>query len=296
MFAAFLSRDMTYSCPIWRTAPFEESNRMVESLEDAQHRKLQRFIRGAKLTASDHVLEIGTGWGSFAIEAVKQTGCRVTSITLSRKQRDLAEKRIKLAGVAHRVEVKLMDYRDLPTHTKPFDKIISIEMVEAVGKAHLAEYFAGIHRLLKQDDGIAMLQCITIPEALHAAGDGKPGFIDQYIFPGGYLPSITELLSHMTTQSKGTLIVESVENIGAHYARALRLWKEKFIMEFDDKIATTILSRAPTTSHEATQIFRRKWEYYFSYCEAGFLTRTLGDVIVTMGRVGAMELMDGIPL
>ncbi len=175
MFAAFLSRDMTYSCPIWRTAPFEESNRMVESLEDAQHRKLQRFIRGAKLTASDHVLEIGTGWGSFAIEAVKQTGCRVTSITLSRKQKELAEKRIKLAGVAHRVEVKLMDYRDLPTHTKPFDKIISIEMVEAVGKAHLAEYFAGIHRLLKQDDGIAMLQCITIPEALHAAGDGKPG-------------------------------------------------------------------------------------------------------------------------
>ncbi|UNI15301.1 Cyclopropane-fatty-acyl-phospholipid synthase [Purpureocillium takamizusanense] len=175
MFAAFLSKDMTYSCPIWRTAPAREPRGEVESLQDAQHRKLQRFIQGARIAASDHVLEIGTGWGSFAIEAVKQTGCRITSITLSRRQKELAERRVKLAGLAHRIEVKFMDYRDLPTPEKPFDKIISIEMIEAVGKAHLAEYFAAIHTLLNPDTGIAMFQCITIPEALHAAGDGKSG-------------------------------------------------------------------------------------------------------------------------
>ncbi|KAJ6440213.1 L-aminoadipate-semialdehyde dehydrogenase [Purpureocillium lavendulum] len=295
MFAAFLSKDMTYSCPIWRAAVGSDDT-SAESLEDAQQRKLTRFIQGARISASDHVLEIGTGWGSFSVEAVRQTGCRVTSITLSQKQKELAEKRIKLAGFAHRIEVKFMDYRDLPTPEKPFDKIISIEMIEAVGKVHLAEYFKGIHRLLKQDGGVAMFQCITIPEALHAAGDGKPGFIDQYIFPGGYLPSVTELLNHITTQSKGTLIVEHMENIGGHYAKALRLWREKFLLSFEGTITPALLERNPIMSKEEIGLFRRKWEYYFSYCEAGFQTNTLGDVIITVGRLGGMELMKGIPL
>lgn len=162
MFAAFLSEDMTYSCPVWQHG--DDS----ESLESAQIRKLLRFIEGAKIKESDHVLEIGTGWGSFAIEAVKRTGCRVTSITLSQRQKELAEHRIKLAGLTHRIEVKFMDYRELPVSEQPFDKIISIEMLEAVGQAHLGEYFACIHKLLK-DDGIAMFQCITMPEGRHEA-------------------------------------------------------------------------------------------------------------------------------
>lgn len=178
MFAAFLSKDMTYSCAIWQpVCPAGTSDHGEESLEAAQQTKLLRFIEGAKIQATDHVLEIGTGWGSFSIEAVKRTNCRVTSITLSQRQKELAEKRIKLAGLSHRIEVKFMDYREIPTPEEPFDKIVSIEMIEAVGKTHLAEYFAGIHRLLKPDRGIAMFQCTTIPEALHKANEGKRGYV-----------------------------------------------------------------------------------------------------------------------
>jgi cyclopropane-fatty-acyl-phospholipid synthase len=175
MFAAFLSKDMTYSCAIWQPVDLDGVNPGNESLEAAQQTKLLRFIEGAKIKATDHVLEIGTGWGSFAVEAVKRTGCRVTSITLSQQQKELAEKRIKLAGLSHRIEVKFMDYRELPTPSQPFDKIVSIEMIEAVGEAYLAEYFASIHRLLKADEGIAMFQSTTIPEALHEARAKKGG-------------------------------------------------------------------------------------------------------------------------
>lgn len=176
MFAAFLSKDMTYSCPIWRRERLDGTSN-TKSLEDAQQTKLLRFIEGARLKSSDHVLEIGTGWGSFAIEAVKRTGCRVTTITLSRGQLELAEQRIKIAGLSHRIDVKFMDYRELSASAVTFDKIISIEMIEAVGEAHLPTFFASIHRLLKQDGGIAMFQCITIPEALHKSGKGKMGSV-----------------------------------------------------------------------------------------------------------------------
>ena len=269
MFAAFLSEDMTYSCPVWQHDP-------SESLEDAQERKLLRFVQGAKIKETDHVLEIGTGWGSFAIEAAKRTGCRVTSITLSQRQKELAEHRIKLAGLSHRIAVKFMDYRELPVPSEPFDKIISIEMLEAVGQAHLSDYFTCIHKLLKKD-GIAMFQCITMPEGRHEAysksseyghcllcdeygANRENSFINQYIFPGGYLPSITQLLNHITTQSNGTLIVENVENIGGHYVKALRLWREAFLDNFDEKIHPALLKGHPTMTSEAVEVFRRKWE------------------------------------
>lgn len=159
MFAAFLSPDMTYSCAVW-----DKQANEVGTLEQAQLRKLSRFIDGAKLKPTDHVLEIGTGWGSFAIEAVRRTGCRVTSLTLSKEQKTLADERIRAAGFADKIDVKLMDYRSLPTPEKPYDKIISIEMLEAVGKEYMATYFAAIDRLLKRDGGIAMFQCITMPD------------------------------------------------------------------------------------------------------------------------------------
>lgn len=161
MFAAFLSPDMTYSCPIW-------GGDHEESLEEAQMRKLQVFIDDAHIKSTDHVLEIGTGWGSFAILAVQQTGCRVTSLTLSKEQKVLAEDRIAKAGLSDRITVLLMDYRALPVPEQPYDKIISIEMLEAVGKEFLSTYFACIHRLLKKD-GIAVFQCITMPEGRYEA-------------------------------------------------------------------------------------------------------------------------------
>lgn len=173
MFAAFLSADMTYSCPIWRKVwnGVSELKGVVveETLEEAQMTKLQRFIDGARIKPTDHVLEFGTGWGSFAIEAVRQTGCRVTTLTLSREQKAWADARISEAGLADRVEVLLMDYRALPVPEKPYDKIVSIEMLEAVGERFLATYFARVDQLLKREGGIAMFQCITMPESRHAA-------------------------------------------------------------------------------------------------------------------------------
>ncbi|KAG6354239.1 hypothetical protein INS49_004843 [Diaporthe citri] len=141
-----------------------------------------------------------------------------------------------------------------------------------------------------------MFQRITIPEALHQADKEKMGFIDRYIFPGGYLPSTMQLINRISTQSKGSLTLERVENIGGHYTRALQLWRAAFLLNFDDKIRPALLDSYPEMSKEATEVFHKKWEYYFAYCEAGFWTKTLGDVIITVGRAGALELVEGIPL
>ncbi|KAK6447864.1 cyclopropane-fatty-acyl-phospholipid synthase [Trichoderma asperellum] len=292
MFAAFLSPDMTYSCPFWDCNQTDSD----ELLESAQVRKLTYFIEGARIQPSDHVLEIGTGWGSFAIEAVKRTGCRVTTITLSTEQKAMAEKRIEEAGLSNRIEVRLQDYRELPVPVMPYDKIISIEMLEAVGQDYLTDYFDCVHRFLKPNGGIAMFQCITMPEGRHEAYSKSKDFINEYIFPGGYLPSITQILNHISRQSQGSLIIEKVENIGGHYAKTLRLWRESFLDQFEKTIRPALLREHPDMTKEAIQVFRRKWEYYFSYSEAGFLTKTLGDVIITVAREGSSELMDRIPL
>lgn len=164
MFEAFLSPDMTYSCAIF--SPRSDPRHVQETLESAQERKLQRFIDNAKIQESDHVLEIGTGWGSFAMQAVRKTGCRVTSLTLSIEQKALAEERIAKAGLSDRIQVLLCDYRALPVPAadKLYDKVVSIEMLEAVGEKFLTTYFACVDRLLKKDGGIAVFQCITMPE------------------------------------------------------------------------------------------------------------------------------------
>ncbi|KAL8410959.1 hypothetical protein RB596_000567 [Gaeumannomyces avenae] len=298
MFAAFLSPDMTYSCPIWRAVGCGKlaAEEGEESLEEAQMTKLHRFIDGARIKQTDHVLEIGTGWGSFAIEAVRTTGCKITSLTLSREQKALAEERISAAGLSDRIQVLLMDYRELPVPEQRFDKIISIEMIEAVGEEFLSTYFARINQLLKQDGGIAVFQAITMPEGRHEAYSKREDFINKYIFPGGYLPSTTQLLHHIAKESHGTLIVERVENIGGHYTKTLRLWKESFLGSFDARIRPALKKEHADMTEQEMDVFRRKWEYYFTYCEAGFLTKTLGDAIITVGREGAMELMEGIPL
>ncbi|KAM7190751.1 cyclopropane-fatty-acyl-phospholipid synthase [Rhypophila sp. PSN 637] len=294
MFAAFLSPDMTYSCPIWKPTP--AGQRGTESLEEAQYTKLRRFINNTKIKSTDHVLEIGTGWGSLAIEAVRLTGCRVTSLTLSKEQKALADQRIAEHGYSDRIEVRLQDYRSLPVPEKPYDKIISIEMLEAVGQEYLGTYFNCINKLLKKDGGIAAFQCITMPEGRYEAYAKSEDFINHYIFPGGHLPSITQLLNHISTESNGTLIVESVENIGGHYSKALRLWNEEFLAKFNDQIRPALKKEHPGMTDKEMDVFRRKWEYYFTYCEAAFLTKTLGDVIITVGREGALELMEDIPL
>ncbi|KAG8527490.1 uncharacterized protein KY384_007642 [Bacidia gigantensis] len=259
MFAAFLSEDMTYSCPIW--APESSPKSRTESLEDAQHRKLQYFITAAKIKSTDHVLEIGTGWGSFAIEAVKTTGCRVTSLTLSREQKELADNRIAAAGCTENVEVLLCDYRALPMPKEgPYDKVVSIEMLEAVGREYLKTYFNCIHKLLKPEGGIGVFQCITMPEARYEAYAKGEDFIRKYIFPGGHLPTVSQLIGNIEQGSEGALIVDSVFNIGGHYAKTLRLWKEKFERNFDSKIRPALLSEHEGMKSNDVELFRRKWQ------------------------------------
>lgn len=311
MFSAFLSEDMTYSCPIW--AESTGAKPIEESLESAQKRKLQYFIDQAKIKETDHVLEIGTGWGSFAIEAVKTTGCRVTSLTLSREQKELADDRIAAAGLTDHIEVLLCDYRALPMPNEgPYDKVVSIEMLEAVGREFLEIYFNCVHKLLKPEGGIGVFQCITMPEARYEAYSKGDDFIRKYIFPGGHLPTVSQLVSNVEKGSKGTLVVDAVKNIGGHYAKTLRLWREKFEKNFDNVIEPSLLSEHRGMSRRDVGLFKRKWQvslqaicrlrkltsrqYYFTYCEAGFNTKTIGDVIMTVAREGTSEMLEGIPL
>lgn len=155
---------MTYSCAIFDTSILNDID-----LEAAQYRKINKIISLAKIRSTDHILEIGTGWGSFAMEAVQRTGCKVTSLTLSVEQKALAEKRIAAAGMADDITVLLCDYRELETPKNKFDKIVSIEMLEAVGKEYLVTYFKTVNRLLKSEGGIAVFQCITMPETVSIA-------------------------------------------------------------------------------------------------------------------------------
>ncbi|KAI9799816.1 MAG: hypothetical protein M1825_004376 [Sarcosagium campestre] len=290
MFAAFLSDDMTYSCGIWK--PKGSPDGAAETLEDAQRAKLQRIIREARIKNNDHVLEIGTGWGSFAIEAVRSTGCRVTSLTLSLEQKELAEKRIAAAGFADRIEVLLCDYRALPTPKVLYDKVVSIEMLEAVGREYLDTYFSCIDRLLKPAGGIAVFQCITMPELRYEAYTKGDDFIRKYIFPGGHLPTATQLITSINVGSNGTLIPESVSNIGGGYARTLRCWRQAFDRNFEARIKPALREKQPRMTDEDADVFRRKWEYYFAYCEAGYNTKTLGTMIITVAREGTMELLE----
>lgn len=309
MFEAFLSPDMTYSCPIF----LAKSDPMCaqETLEQAQYRKLNRFIRNCKIKSSDHVLEIGTGWGSFAILAVEKTGCRVTSLTLSEEQKKLADERIAAKGFSDRIQVLICDYRSLPVPQKEeqkYDKVVSIEMLEAVGAEYLETYFRCIDQLLKSEGGVACFQCITIPESRYVGYANSDDFIRRYIFPGGHLPTITQLLDSIRAGSSNTrkgiqprLIPESIENIGPHYAKTLRLWRQNFMQSFTTRIRPALMlefqeRQGRKMSEEEVEIFKKKWEYYFAYCEAGFATKTLGDVILTVGREGAIEMMEDVPL
>ena len=162
MFESFLSLDMTYSCAIWSRGPPD----LTETLETAQLRKIHHVIRAAQLQSSDHVLEIGTGWGKFAIEAVRMTNCSVTSVTLSKDQKTTAEQRIAAAGFSDRIKVLLCDYRTLPTPEVLYDKFVSIEMVEHVGPQYLETYFGTVDRLLRPNGGIAVFQSTTMPESV----------------------------------------------------------------------------------------------------------------------------------
>jgi len=295
LFAAFLDTTMTYSAPIW--LPLSDPASANDTLESAQLRKLQYTITAARIQASDHVLEIGTGWGSFAIEAVARTGCRVTTITASSEQALLARERIREAGFESSIKVLVCDYRQVPIPPGGrYDKVVSIEMIEHVGAAYLDTYFGCVERYLKIDGGIAVFQVITMPEGRYEGYKSRRDFIQRYIFPGGHLPTVSGLVASINGASNGRLVVEDVKSVSGHYVRALREWRKRFQDISDEALEKALKGTKSEMGKLEIGIFRRKWEYYFCYCEAGFATKTLGDMSITVGREGAMGLLDDIPM
>lgn len=249
----WLDETLMYSCALFE--------RPGMTLAEASTAKLERICRKLDLRPDDHVLEIGTGWGGFAVHAAGRHGCRVTTVTLSRRQLELARERIGSAGLADRVEVRLADYRDLDGQ---YDKLVSIEMVEAVGADHLGTYFRQCGRLLKPG-GAMLLQAITIADRYYASALREVDFIQKHIFPGGFLPSVTALTAAMTGASD--LRTVHLEDIGPHYAETLARWRSNFFARLDGVRAQGFDER-----------FVRMWDFYLCYCEAGFRERHLGTV------------------
>lgn len=258
-FRLWLDPTMLYSAAV-----FEHP---AQPLEDAQRNKMRKLIEAARIGPDHHVLEIGSGWGGFAIEAVRRTGCRVTSITISQRQLEEAQARAAAAGLSDRIDFRLCDYRHIDGQ---FDRIVSIEMLEAVGQEFLGTYFAALERVLKPE-GVAAIQVITIPDQRYEGYCRSTDWIQKHIFPGGHLPSLGALVRAMTEHSR--LHVESVANIGPHYAPTLRRWLE----QFDAK-------RAEIRALGYDEMFIRKWRYYLGYCEAAFATRALDNLHLVLTR------------
>jgi cyclopropane-fatty-acyl-phospholipid synthase len=252
-FKLMLDPTMMYS-----SATFETP---TQTLEQASLAKLKRICEKLALKATDHVLEIGTGWGGFAIYAASHYGCKITTTTISKQQHDLAVTRIHETGLAHQIEVLLVDYRDL---TGTYDKLVSIEMIEAVGHQFYDTYFAACSRLLKPE-GMMLLQAITIVDQRYASAIKSVDFIQRYIFPGSCIPSVTAMLNSITKSTDMRLF--NLEDIGPHYASTLAKWRENF---FDNLEAIKALGYPET--------FIKMWEFYLCYCEGGFKERALGDV------------------
>ncbi|TYH55865.1 hypothetical protein ES332_D09G266400v1 [Gossypium tomentosum] len=263
LYALFLDETMTYSCAVFKSED--------EALKDAQQRKISLLIEKARIDGNHEILEIGCGWGSLAIEVVKRTGCKYTGITLSKEQLKFAEMRVKEAGLQDNITFQLCDYRQLPS-TYKYDRIISCEMIEAVGHEYMDEFFGCCESVLAED-GLFVLQFISIPEERYNGYRRSSDFIKEYIFPGGCLPSFTRITSAMSATSR--LCVEHVENIGLHYYQTLRYWRRNFL-ENQSKIMSLGFNEK----------FIRTWEYYFDYCAAGFKSNTLGNYQVVFSRPG----------
>jgi cyclopropane-fatty-acyl-phospholipid synthase len=256
-FGLFLDPTMMYSC-----AKFEPG----DDLESAQRRKVHAILDKARVQAGDHVLEIGSGWGTLASEAVKR-GAKVTTLTISQRQLEHCRARFEREGISDRAEVRFCDYRKAEG---AYDKIVSIEMIEAVGHEFLGAFFATCDRLLKPD-GLVVIQGITIPDQRYEAYRRGCDWIQKHVFPGALLPSLTAMCDALTRNTN--LVVEDVENIGIHYSRTLAEWREALVAK-KDRVRAQGFDDA----------FLRTWEYYFSYCEAGFATRTLGDLQLVLTR------------
>ena len=260
-FSLFLDKNMMYSSAIYKSRK--------TSLEDASTNKLDVICKKLNLKKTDHVIEIGTGWGGFAIYAAKNYGCKVTTTTISIEQYKFAKQKIKDVGLGKKIKVLLKDYRLLKGQ---YDKLVSIEMIEAVGYQFYDEYFKIIGQLLK-NDGEALIQAITIKDQRYSKAIQSVDFIQKYIFPGSCIPSITAIQNSLTSSTD--LVINDIRDIGHHYARTLADWRKRFLknkqeirkLGFDDK-------------------FLRMWLFYFAYCEGGFEEKVISDIHLHITKPG----------
>ena len=255
----WLDKTMMYSCAYFETPE--------TSLRDASIEKLDRICRKLNLSAEDSVIEIGTGWGGFAMHAARHYGCHVTTTTISQQQHDYAAQAIRDAGLEDRITLLFDDYRDLDGQ---YDKLVSIEMIEAVGHEFHETYFKKCCELLKPD-GQMLLQAITIADQRYDQYKTSVDFIKRYIFPGGCLTSVTDMTKVMTESTDMRVI--HLEDIGPHYATTLREWHDRFFARIDE-----------VREFGYSDAFVRMWQFYLAYCESAFLERVIGDVQMLMMR------------
>lgn len=266
-FSLFLDESMAYSCAIFPQTP--------GTLDEASVAKFDRVCRKLNLTPDDHLLEIGSGWGGLAVYAVQQYGCRVTTTTISPRQYEYTQQRVTAAGLDDRVTVLCEDYRKL---TGSYDKLVSIEMIEAVGHQYFDTYFRSCSQRLKPH-GMMLLQAIVIPDQRYDRYRRSADFIQRYIFPGGCLPSpgaICRSLGRVTD-----LQLFHLEDLTAHYAETLAHWRHRFRANLD-------YVRRLGFSEE----FIRTWEFYFCYCEGGFRERMIGDVQLLLTKPACQPPME----
>ena len=260
-FELFLDPSLMYSSAIYLDAS--------DTLEAAQQRRLARICDKLDLKPGERVVEIGTGWGGFALYAAQHHGVHVTTTTISRKQYELASERVARAGLSGQITLLLEDYRDLKGR---YDKLVSIEMIEAIGHQYLDTYFAKVGSLL-EDHGAALIQAITIEDHRYERALTDIDFIKRYIFPGSFIPSNAAMLGAVARSSD--LRLTHLEDIGPSYALTLRAWRERFL---------AALPQARQLGYP--EAFTRMWNYYFCYCEGGFLERSIGDVHLLLSKPG----------
>ena len=242
---------------MYSSAVFKEPSM---SLEQASNYKKELICQKLQLKPMDHLVEIGSGWGGFAIYAAQHYGCNVTTITISQAQYDEAVARVDAAGLAHRVDVQLKDYRLLEGK---FDKLVSIEMIEAVGEPYLPTYFQQCRNLLKPN-GLALIQAITIEDARYKKALNTVDYIKRYIFPGSFIPCISVLTQ---TASEQKLRLKHLEDIGQSYAQTLHCWRKNFLAAHEQVLALGF-----------DENFIRMWDFYLCYCEGGFKEGVISDV------------------
>ncbi len=268
LFQLFLDPTMMYS-----SAMFDGKDADISDLQAASERKLKVICDKLQLSPADHVIEIGTGWGGFAIYAAKHYDCRVTTTTISQRQFELAQARVVAEDLQDKIVLLKQDYRHLQGQ---YDKLVSIEMIEAVGHQYYNTYFSKVSHLLKPD-GVAVIQAITIADQRYNSAIRSVDFIQRYIFPGSNIPSNTAMLTSLTHASDLRLI--DLQDIGQDYAITLRLWRENFFANLD---------KVKQLGYSDT--FIRMWDFYLSYCEGGFAECALGDVHLLLAKPGYRSL------